>query len=290
MLDLLIVGAQKSFTTSLKMYLGEHPSIITHPQQEMAFFTDNTEYSHGYERALAHYYRGVEQADSKKVIAKNAILYLSEVAIKRLHDYNPNCKILLSLRNPADRAYSTYLMESNYADMGFPFERIMDIATKADPDYWPFQLMIDAGNYAKHLKTIYKYFPRDQVMVVLCDEIKEDPVKVCSQIFRWLGVDDKFIPEIKVYNRTMKGGPKLYSKFAITVLKKSPWIRKAANWFIPSYYNHKVGDFMRNLNTTNQKHEAMGGNVREQLMKYYSDSNKELEQLTGKKVTEIWNK
>jgi hypothetical protein len=290
LIDLLIIGAQKSFTTSLKMYLGEHPSVITHPQQEMAYFTDDREYFAGYKKAISHYFKGISKTEGKRVVAKNAILYTSEEAVKRLHDYNPNCKVLLTLRNPVDRAYSAYLMESNYADIGFPFEKIIDVAVKADVSYWPFQLIIDAGNYAKHLKTVYKHFPKEQVMIVLCDEIKENPVKVCREIFRWLGVDDTFVPEIKVHNPTMKGGPKIYSKFAITLLKKSPWIRKVAGWVIPSYYNYKVGDFVRNLNKTHEKHNAMDAATRTELLKYYWASNKELEEMTGKNVTALWDR
>lgn len=288
--DLVIAGAQKSYTTSLKMYLGGHPSVGVHPQQEMAYFTDEKEYAAGYKKALLHYYNGIELENGEKLVAKNAILYTSEKAIKRLHEHSPGCKIVLILRNPVDRAYSAYLMEYNYADIGFPFEQIMAVAAKADSSYWPYNLFIDAGNYAKYLKMIYKYFPKEQVKVVLCDEIDEDAVKVCQEIFCWLGVDDTFVPEIKVHNPTVKVGVKAYSKLAINLLKRSPRVRKIAGWFIPSHYNYKVGDFVRNLNKTGNKYEAMNMETRQALTNYYREANKELEALTGKKVTVLWNK
>ncbi len=288
--DLVIVGAQKSYTTSLKMYLGEHPDIITHPQQEMAYFTDEKEYAKGFDKALQHYFKGLDKKDGEKLVAKNAIMYTYEGAIKRLQEHNPQCKIVLSLRNPVDRAYSAYLMEYNYADMGFPFERIMDVAAKADSTYWPYNLFIDAGNYAKYLKMIYRYFPKEQVRVVLCDEIKADPVKVCREIFTWLGVDDAFVPEIKVHNPTVKAGPKVYARLAVRLLKKSPFLRKMAGLIIPSHYNYKVGDFVKNLNKTNRKYDAMNPATRVELIGYYSSANKELEELTGKNVTVLWSK
>jgi len=289
-LDLVIVGAQKSFTTSLKTYLGEHPSIISHPQQEMAYFTDDNEYALGYKRALAHYFKGIEHANGKKLIAKSAILYNYEEGIKRLYNHNPKCKIVLNLRNPVDRAYSAYLMEYNYADVTFPFEEIKTIAEKADPDYFPYTLFIDGGNYAKHLKTIYKYFPEEQVKIILFEELKEDSLKVCREIFKWLEVDNTFTPEIKVHNPTMKRGSKFYAKLAITLLKRSPILRKTASLIIPTYYNYKIGDFIRNLNRTNQKYPAMDHATREYLLNYFKDSNKELEEMIGRKVTILWNK
>jgi hypothetical protein len=288
--DLVIIGAQKSFTTSLKTYLGEHPGIITHPQQEMAFYTDDKEYSMGYKRAVLHYFRATEKANGNKIIAKNAILYTSEEGIKRLHEHNPDCKLVLILRNPVDRAYSAYLMEYNYADVEFPFEEIKAIAAKADTKHWPFNLFIDAGNYAKHLKMIHKYFPKDQVKIVLCEEIKENPLKVCKEIFQWLGVADTFTPEIKIYNPTMKRGSKLYAKFAVNILKRHPRLRKFISLIVPTYYNYKVGNIIRSLNKTHNKHAAMDATTREYLLKYYRDSNKELEEMIGKKVTTLWSK
>lgn len=289
-MDLIIIGAQKSFTTSLKTYLGEHPSIIVHPQQEMAFFTDDREYSSGFKNAFEHYYKDIKHLNGHKIIAKNAILYNSEDGVKRLHEHSPNCKIILNLRNPVDRAYSAYLMEYNYADVTFPFEEIKTIATKADTGYWPFNLFIDAGIYVKHLKTIYKYFPPEQVKVVLFEELLEDPLKVCKQIFQWLNVDDTFAPELKVHNPTMKRGSKLYARLAVTVLKKSPLLRKSARLLVPTYYNYKIGDFIRKMNKTNRKYEPMDPATREFLLNYFKEANKELEEMTGKKVTTLWNK
>jgi Sulfotransferase domain len=287
---MIIVGAQKSFTTSVKTYLGDHPSVVTHPQQEMSFFWDESEYERGYKKAVSHYFRGIEKNAGEKIVAKNAILYMSEEGIKRLHEYNPDCKIVLSLRNPVDRAYSAYLMEYNYSDVGFSFSQIKGIAEKADTSYWPYNLFIDAGNYAKYLKMIYRYFPKDNVKVVLCEEIKEDPLHVCRQLFKWLGVDDTFKPEIKVYNPTMKRGSKAYAKFAAKLLKKSPVIRKSSRLIVPAYYNHKIGDVIRKMNKSRQKYGPMDNKTREYLLAYYHDANKELEAITGKRVTALWDK
>lgn len=290
LLDLVIVGAQKSFTTSLKEYIGGHPSVITHPQKEMGFFIDDGEYILGYKKAFIHYYKSVKRCQNKKILAKSAMLYMSEKAIKRLHEHSPGCKIILSLRNPVDRAYSSYLMEYNHSDLGFPFEEIKSIAEKADSSYWPYTFFIDAGNYARHLKILYKYFPKDQVMIVLCPEIREDPVKVCREIFQWIGVNDAYIPEIKVYNPTLKGKSKFYARVTHTLLNQRSLIRKSTKLFVPSYYNYKVGDVIRKVNKTKEKYKPMDSAMREYLLAYYRDANKELEEITGKRVTTLWSK
>jgi Sulfotransferase domain len=290
LLDLVIIGAQKSYTTSLLAYLGEHPSIIAHPQQEMAYFMDDKEYQQGYKKALTHYYRGIEHAEGKKILAKNAILYTSEEGIKRLHEHNPNCKLVISLRNPVDRSYSAYLMEYNYADIDFPFSDIKNIAEKADTTYWPYNLFVEASNYARYLKMIYKYFPKDQVMVILCEELKENPIQVCQQVFKWIGIDDTFAPTIKVHNPTMKRGSKAYAKLTVNLLKRHPLVRKMAGLVIPTYYNYKIGNAIRRFNKTHKKYGSMDSATRKFLVDYYRDANKELEEMTGKRVTTFWNK
>lgn len=290
LLDLVIVGAQKAFTTSLKNYLGEHPSILSHPQQEMAYFMSEREFAAGYKNTLEHYYKNEWIKGKKKLLAKNAILYTSEIGIKRLAEHNPHAKLVFNLRNPTDRAYSAYLMEYNYADIMFPFKKIKDIAEKADTSYWPFNLFIDAGSYAKQLKIIYKYFPKEQVKIVLFEDIKSDTLAVCKDIFQWLGVDENFKPEIKIYNPTMQRRSKAYASFIVKLLKKNSLTRKTAKLLVPEYYNHKIGNLVRNLNKTKQTYDKMDDETRKFLLNYYAGSNKELSGLIGRDVATMWNK
>jgi len=50
LIDLMIIGAQKAGTTSLKNYLGEHPEICTHERIEFMFFVNEQEYKQGYKK------------------------------------------------------------------------------------------------------------------------------------------------------------------------------------------------------------------------------------------------
>ena len=48
-IDIMIIGAQKAGTTSLKNYLGEHPELQTHPQKEFGYVWDDKEFNQGFE-------------------------------------------------------------------------------------------------------------------------------------------------------------------------------------------------------------------------------------------------
>src|SRR5947207_6748656 len=110
-IDLMIVGAQKSGTTSLKNYLGQHPQIATHLQTEFSFFIHEKEWSQGLNSVFKKKFSDAQQDRSKKIIAKSAGMYVDEEALQRLKASNPDCIVVLLMRNPVERAYSSYLME-----------------------------------------------------------------------------------------------------------------------------------------------------------------------------------
>ena len=123
--DVFIIGAQKCGTTSLLRYLSEHSNILGHMQTEMTYFSVDSEYNKGYDRAWRRYYRSVNQSQSI-VIAKNAHMYRNQEAIRRLKLHNPDCKIVFIIRNPVERAYSSYLMEKSSWGEEFSFDEIVD--------------------------------------------------------------------------------------------------------------------------------------------------------------------
>src|SRR6185295_13613127 len=123
-IDLMIVGAQKSGTTSLKNYLGQHPAIITHLQTEFSFFVEEKEYINGMESAFKIYFSDVVPYGSRRIVAKSASMYLNEKSLQRLRRSNPDCQVVILLRNPVERAYSSYLMEMNAGWFNQPWSDI----------------------------------------------------------------------------------------------------------------------------------------------------------------------
>ena len=151
-IDLFIVGAQKAGTSSLKNYLSEHPEVSTHLPQEFSYFYDDNEFEKGEEFALGKYYN--DKADFKVRIAKHAHLYSSEKAIKRLHEHNPDCKIIFILRNPVERTFSSYQMEKLYNRVDFTFEELVSSLDGSFPlelEPWQRESIVEFGYYEKYL-------------------------------------------------------------------------------------------------------------------------------------------
>ncbi|MBA3970765.1 MAG: sulfotransferase domain-containing protein [Bacteroidetes bacterium] len=290
-IDVMIVGAQKAGTTSLLRYLGEHPECISHPQKEFAYFTDTNEYQQGIEVALKKYYSH-SPTGNKKIIAKNASLYTSDLGLRRLIENNPACKIILLLRNPVERTYSSYLMEKNYGSAKFDFSELPELIKKhQDTDEsWGFNFFINYGLYAQHLKNIYSFFPKEQVTVILYRDLKKDALKECQNIFRKAHVNADFKPNVELkHNVTKKTRSEIYARLVHRFLHNENPIKKAIKRIIPGHKAYKYGELLREVNKTDEKHQVIDSEVKHFLIDYYKPHNDELEKLIDKDLSD-WNK
>jgi hypothetical protein len=287
-IDVMLVGAQKAGTTSLLRYIGEHPECFSHPQKEFAYFMDPVEYEKGYPEALKKYFSEQPVTPHSLLVAKSASLYTSEAAIKRLRDHNPNCKLIFILRNPIDRAYSSYLMEMNAGEAYYDFGKVSDLIKQGSG--WEYELLIEYGFYAKHLQTIYKYFSPDQVMVLLFDELKKDAKSICQEVFKQLKITPDFSPQVEVVHNVTRKNRSI--GFAVTVnkaLHKNSKFRKLLSHLIPSYKAYRFGDFVRKLNKTKEGFQPMDPNARKYLADFFKPYNQQLSQLINRDLSS-WDK
>lgn len=286
-IDVMIIGAQKAGTTSLLRYLGEHPRCVAHPQKEFAYFLDSTEYKNNYENAFVKYYSEQNITEDSILIAKSASLSNNESAIRSLYEHNPNCELIFLLRDPVDRAYSSYWMEKNAGSVNYDFDNIVNIMN--DPKCWEYEVFLKFGMYSEHLKSIYKYFPKHQVNFVFFDDLKNDATGVCKKIFTKLNIDPEFIPQTNIkHNQTVRNRSGLYSKMVVKALRKESVVRKVASPIIPTYRAYKFGNLLRNLNKTKDTYLPMSETSRLALAEFYKPYIKELAELLETDLT-FWN-
>lgn len=180
-IDFIGLGAQKSATSWMFQCLMEHPEIRVGTHKEAHFF--NFRYQNGY----AWYQQQFEFGDWKT--GEFSTLYLPDANVPaRIHAYHPGVKLLVSLRNPVDRAYSQHI--HNVRQGRLPPE-LFDFAKAValNPSY------LEQGLYATHLRRFLEYFPREQIHVMLYDDVKAAPDRVMEGLYRFLAVDDGFRPQ-----------------------------------------------------------------------------------------------
>ena len=103
--NFFIVGAPKCGTTSLSVYLSQHPEILISDPKEPHHFS--TDIENGGIRDLSKYLTCFTNKNNPKAIGDASTLYLySKVAISNILEFNKDAKFIVMLRNPLEVAFS----------------------------------------------------------------------------------------------------------------------------------------------------------------------------------------
>ena len=205
--NFLIFGAPKAGTTSLYWYLAEHPQIFMSSVKEPKFFAiegqevdyrgpgdDTHEYITNYETYTSLF----ESATSETALGEASPWYLHKRgSAEQIHRYLPNVKIIAILRDPVERAYSQFCMHIGYGHESIlDFESAWQAEAKRMLENWsPRWFYRDRGFYYSQLKRYFDIFDKDQIRVYLLDDLERDALAVVQDIFKFLGVDNHFVPD-----------------------------------------------------------------------------------------------
>lgn len=205
--DFLIIGAQRSGTTSLSNYLAQHPSVLEAMVKEVHFFDLN--YNKGLLWYRTHFpLRPVMDARARltrePVICGDATPYylFHPLVARRVYETFPEIKLIVTLRNPIDRAFSHYQHERRKGREALDFEEAIDredarlAGTEAGLSsetltYSPAhrnQSYLARGRYAEQLERWQKFFPKPQLLILTNDELDRNPARATSLAFEFLGI------------------------------------------------------------------------------------------------------
>lgn len=284
----MIIGAQKAGTTSLKNYLGEHPSILTHPHTECSFFSSDKEYEDGYEKAYNRYFEDKKLDANTKVVAKNVTISFREFALERLAKHNSQCQIVFILRNPTKRAYSAYQMavRSGWMDKSFDYAKEA-IQKKQNDEYDTFyRFMIELGIYSMQIETLLKYFPKEQVTFLLYENLKKEPIETCQLIFKNLNIADTFQPRTdKIHNIGGEQKSQYVGKLFKYFSSPDNYLKKMVKRFVKEKYFVAMTQKMKGLNATKGEYKAPPKETMEMLNNFFQPYNEDCARLINKDLT-----
>jgi len=187
--NFLIIGAAKSGTTSLYYYLRQHPDIFMSPVKEPNYYTDEDNLAPNSIRSRTAYEKLFAGAKGQRAIGEASVRYLNAITgIDRIHADLDGVRLIVSLRQPADRAYSSYLQHSA---SGRETQRVEEAL---QPGSYPFE----TSRYYPRLRRYYGRFPRQQIKVILFEDLATNPQNVVREIFRFLDVDPGFIADTSI--------------------------------------------------------------------------------------------
>lgn len=179
MVDFIFLGPSKTASTWIFEALRGHPELFIPDSKDIYFFDKF------YDRGTDWYAGFFKDAPPGNLRGELSHDYFSSPeAIRRLHEYNPQAKLICCLRNPFERAYSSYLHLGRVGMFAGSFEEALQ--------HFPF--LADEGRYFTHLQHILSLFEREAVLVLDFDQLGADPQHFARTIFRFLGVDAAFLP------------------------------------------------------------------------------------------------
>ena len=215
----IIIGAQRCGTTSLYDYLSNHPQIIPSPVKELFYFDDY------YQRPINWYKSFFPTEKQKEKLERDLVArvitgeaspsyFFHPYAARRIKETLPQVKLILVLRDPIERAYSHYnhIKRLNREPLSFEEaiekeqERITpDIEKLAKDEFYKADQRRDysyltRGYYAKQLTEWYKYFPKEQLLVVQSEEFYKDTPRVYNEIVEYLGLNSYTLPVFEAKN------------------------------------------------------------------------------------------
>lgn len=196
----LLIGAQKSGTTSLFHYLLEHPDVLPSFGKEIHYF--DLHYARG-----VRWYRG--RFPFRHQLRRGALTfdatpyYLAHpLAPQRAAQLLPNTKLIAVLRNPVDRAFSHYQHEVRAGRETLSFAEAIEKESerlageeerlRADPGYYSFNhhhfSYTRRGLYVEQFRQWLQHFARSQLLVLQSERLFRDPAAATAAVQEFLGL------------------------------------------------------------------------------------------------------
>ncbi len=281
--NFLICGTMKGGTTSLYHYLKDHPEIYFPRIKEVHYFNSN--YHKGIEW-YKRFFRGVTLRHKAIGEVTPAYMYFEDVP-ERIHEVLPDVKLIFILRNPIKRAYSHYWHSVRRGAEFLPFEEAIKIEkeriSKGRP-YKGWYSYLDRGKYIQQIKRFLKYFSKDQMLILITEELNQNLRENIMKVFKFINVECNFYNPNWKNKRYNPGMSPRNLTLQLTLNKIGAQVNKVGKGY------RKLLSIIRKNNLARKLlfvpgYPKMSYETMINLDKYFKKYNQKLETFLGKKLT-----
>jgi len=176
-IDFIGIGAPKCATTWIYSCLIEHPQICGPRNKELHFFSNE------YFRGINWYHKQFKNCPDNKVLGEFSPSYFENPqAVQRIYEHFPNIKIIVCLRHPIERIISQYYFDKSRHQINKDLNSYLN-----DPSSNQFL-------YFKNLQKYINLFPKENILILFYQDLKNDPRQLVKKIYTFLNVDTDFVP------------------------------------------------------------------------------------------------
>lgn len=288
--NFFIIGAPRSGTTFMQKYLGDHPDIFITPGEPSYFCSD-------YARprlSKEDYLNLFEDTEQYKIRGEKTVFYLpSKVALKKISKFNPKAKILVMLRNPIEAVYSFHFKmlsvgRENVEDFEKAWrlqkERKKKKKDKIYRGYLKTKTLFYGEVYklGKHLKRVYKSFPREQVKVIIFNDLITDNKNTYKEVIDFLELPFYSKEDFSKVNSHKQPKSKMITRlFSLRGLLPVQKIKK----LLKIKGQIGISSKIRKLNQTNKKRKPLPENFKKELSDYFEKDIGLLSELLDRDLT-----
>jgi len=284
--NFFIIGAPKCGTTSLVSWLADHPNIYMSPVKEPCFFNRDGLYKietvEEYEALFAC--AGPEHL----AVGEASTHYLySREAVPRIVEYNPEARFIVCIRNPIEMVQALHaerVWQGRETIKDFEKAwRLQDErrlgkhipkTVRKDPQRLQYGAYCRLG---EQLSRLYSLVPKERVLVIVLDDMAENPRNAYQKVLAFLGVPDDGRNEFPVLNR----------RKAVRWTFLSLLIRYAGNAKRAVGLNQRmgIGSRLRSLNRLPAQRSPLSPELKDELTAYFQDDIHLLEELLDRDLS-----
>lgn len=290
--NFLIIGAAKSGTTAFYQALRQHPQVFLSAVKEphyFAFAGERMDYRgpgvtinatsitdlDEYEKLFA----GVTH---ETAVGEASALYLYvPAAAPRIREYAPEMKLIVILRQPAERAFSAFMhLTRDGREPLNDFAAALRAEAERTRENWGFLWRYTGlGFYAQQLTRYYALFPRTQIRVFLYDDFRSDQLGTVREACRFLAVNDAFTPAMSLRPK-VSGAPR--NRWLHDFLRGPHPAKRLAKLMLPASLRERAKLRLTNRNLVKQE---LPPDLKRELTEVFRDDILQLQDLLGRDLT-----
>jgi len=282
--NFFIVGAPKTGTTSLYEYLKKVPGIYMSPMKEPYYFSQSIKIDTNF-IALPpitdkqEYLSLFENVKDEKIVGEATPFYLVDpISPKLIHQIAPNARIVISVRDPVERALSHYLpVVQSRIKIGTFHEQIQVELKRLEENDFTTIGILQCGLYYQAIKRYLDTFGKNQVKIIIFEEFVKNTKQVLEDVLEFLDVEaslDSFKPKIQNPYRVSRGQVAESLLWNPTVSKLSrKLLSESTRKFLSTQFLQKKSSKPK-INPEDRKF----------LIEFYQEDVQKLQNLLGRKL------
>ena len=173
-LDLVGIGPQRTATTWLYTCLLAHPQLSFPRGVKQTLFLDER-----FHKGWTWYWDHFQGRRQGQLCAEIAATYFDvPEAATRLYEHNPDCRILVTLRDPTARSFSEYLHHTKRGRLNCDFQTALQKMPR----------LREASRYCLHLERWIRLFGLEHMQIILQEDIVAAPQMVLERVYSLAGI------------------------------------------------------------------------------------------------------